>query len=49
MAKYEIGFKKGKTESEYYWRFWLWTKDSENNIFGIIGKLIRELLFKDKT
>lgn len=49
MARYEIGFKKSKTEVETYWRIWLWIKGSENNILELIGKLFRKLILKDKT
>lgn len=46
MARYEIGFKKGKTDIETYWAIWLWTKGSENNILRLLGKLFRKFLFK---
>lgn len=48
MARYEIGFKKGKTEIETYWRIWLWIKGSENNILELLGKLFRKLFLKEK-
>lgn len=48
MAKYEVGFTKGKTEFETHWRIWFWIKGSENNILEILGRLLRKLFFKDK-
>lgn len=48
MARYEVGFKKGKTEVEVYWKIWFCTKGSENNILELIGKLFRKLFLKDK-
>lgn len=49
MVRYEIGFKKGRTEIESYWRIWLWIKGSENNILKLLGKLFKKLFFKDKV
>ncbi len=46
MARYEIGFKRGKTDIETYWAIWLWIKGSENNIFRLLGKLFREFFLK---
>jgi len=47
MAKYEIGFKKGKTKCETSWKVWFWIKSSENNIFRLIGKLFRRIFLKE--
>ncbi|MEA5006964.1 MAG: hypothetical protein VB022_11205 [Rikenellaceae bacterium] len=46
MARYEIGFRRGKTDIETYWKVWLWAKGSENNILGLLGKLFRKFFLK---